>query len=83
MKKSTKKKVLITGGILLAVVLLFPVPLYYKDGGTVEYRAILYSVTEWHAHWGEGPHGEEKVREGISIEILGMEVIDNTYFHLY
>jgi hypothetical protein len=31
------------------VFLLFPVRLNYKDGGTIEYKAILYDVIFWHA----------------------------------
>ena len=31
-----------------AVILLFPLQLRLKDGGTVQYRAILYSVQNVH-----------------------------------
>ncbi len=34
--------------IVLSIILLSPVTLEYDDGGTVEYRAILYSVQDVH-----------------------------------
>lgn len=45
-----KKKVIkIICWILVALVLLVPIPMYYKDGGTVSYNAVLYSVTKVHS----------------------------------
>ena len=69
-----KKKVMLAVGILLAVILLVPVPLRCKDGGSIEYHAILYSVTDWHVREGREDSGSI---EGITIEILGIEVFDN------
>ena len=78
MKKSKKNKVLIIVGIiLLAFILLVPVPLRIKDGGSVEYKAVLYSVTDWHSMAERDSNGEMTHWEGISIEILGIEVFDN------
>ncbi len=34
---------------LVALVLFVPIPLRYKDGGTVKYSALLYSVTKVHS----------------------------------
>ena len=34
---------------LVALVLLVPIPVHYKDGGTVSYNAVLYSVTKVHS----------------------------------
>lgn len=77
MKKSTKK-VLIAIGVVAAI-LLFPVPIQQlTDGGTVTYKAILYSVTDWHEMIGlDSDDGKTTYVEGISIEILGIEVFDN------
>ncbi len=45
-----KKKILkVICWILVALVLLVPIPVHYKDGGTVSYNAILYSVTKVHS----------------------------------
>ena len=43
-----KGKAIAIGLILLGFILLLPIPLRYKDGGTVEYRALLYSVYDVH-----------------------------------
>lgn len=83
MKKSKKNKVLIIVGIiLLAVILLVPVPLRIKDGGSVEYKAVLYSVTDWHAMAGQDSNGKMTYVEGISIKILGIEIFDNADWSL-
>lgn len=76
MKKSTKKKVLIAAGVVAAI-LLFPVPVQYLDGGSVTYKAILYSVTDWHEMTDLNSDGKTTYVEGLSIEILGIEVFDN------
>ena len=41
-----KKKKIITIIILLFVFSLMPVTIHYKDGGTVEYRVVLYQVIQ-------------------------------------
>lgn len=76
MEKNTKKKRLIRNIIIIIalIVLLFPIKLRYKDGGTVEYKAIVYSVTDYHAiHSAEGEY-----LVGITVEVFGIEVFDNT-----
>lgn len=77
MKKSTKKVLIATG--VVAAILLFPVTIQQRtDGGTVTYKAILYSVTDWHEMTGlDSDDGKTTYVEGLSIEILGIEVFDN------
>lgn len=73
-KKKGKKKTGIIIIVVILIILLFPIPLHYKDGGTVEYKAIVYSVTDYHAiHSAEGEY-----LVGQTIEIFGIEVFDNT-----
>ena len=43
-----RKKVVTGICILLAIVLLIPIPMRLKDGGTVVYNAILYQVENVH-----------------------------------
>ena len=69
------KKLLAGICIVLALMLLIPVPMRLKDGGSVEWNAVLYTVTDVHrirptpsSVW------EENFEEGIIIEILGREV---------
>ena len=66
-----KKKALVIAGIILAIVLLFPVPMRLKDGGTVKYQAVLYSISDVHRLSLESETGYE---EGMIIEILGVEI---------
>lgn len=70
-----KRKIVVGIVIVLLIVLLIPFPLRYKDGGTVEYRAVLYSVTNYHAEDnGDGYY------TGIQVKVLGITVYDNTNF---
>ena len=46
---------------------------YVNDGGSVEYRALLYKITDYHQI---APVGSDYI-EGIGIEILGIEVFNN------
>ena len=69
-----KGKAIAIGLILLMFILLIPIPLRYKDGGTVEYRALLYSVYDVHRLATEPAGGYD---EGIIVEILGIEIFNN------
>lgn len=62
--------------VILAVLLLFPVPIRMKDGGSVEYKATLYSVTDVHRASGD-PHSDKEFLEGIIIEVFGVEIYNN------
>jgi len=75
-----KKRIIIVTAIILALILLFPIPLWYKDGGSIEFRSIvnLYSITRLH-EWrpvGEGKEGGYNV--GIEIRLFGLKVYRNT-----
>ncbi len=72
------KKILIVTTCILLLVLLFPTPLYLKDGGTVEYRAILYKVSKVHRIASdEDREAGKEFYEGIIVEIFGIEVFNN------
>lgn len=79
-----KKKMYTIIVIILLLVLLLPVPLSYKDGGTTEYKAVLYSIYNYHAIWYEEGHfSEEEYRGflvGSVVEVFGIEVYNNTRF---
>ncbi len=47
MKNNKKRKRLIILCLIL-LILCIPIKYNYKDGGTVSYRAILYSYTKYH-----------------------------------
>ena len=60
--------------ILLVLVLLIPIPIRLKDGGTVEYRAVLYCVTDVHRI---SPEIDGGYIDGTVVEILGMEIYND------
>ena len=61
--------------ILLAIVLLIPIPLRLKDGGTVVYKALFYSVSR--VHRLAYVKAEKEYEEGIIIKVLGIEVYND------
>ncbi len=63
-----KKKIIIAAVLVLAI-LLIPVPCRLKDGGSTEYIAVLYTVTDVHRIVSP-----EKYEDGITVEILGKEI---------
>lgn len=68
-----KKKMILVGAIILLLILLFPIPLYLKDGGSVEFRALFYTIIKYHKLVAE----REEYVEGIEIKILGRKVYSN------
>ena len=69
-----KKKTILAICILVMIILLIPIPMRMKDGGTVKYQALLYSVSDVHRLALSTESGYE---DGIVIEILGMQVFNN------
>ena len=69
------KKIWIVIIVIIALILLFPIPMRLKDGGSIKFQAALYSVTKYHklAHETESGY-----IDGIGIEILGLEVLNTT-----
>ena len=61
--------------ILLVIILLIPIPLRLKDGGTVVYKALAYSVSR--VHRLVSVKAEKEYEEGIIIKVLGIEVYNN------
>ncbi len=71
-----KKRIIAGFCILLAIILLFPIPMHLKDGGSVEYRAILYTVKVVH-QLNPVADTTQPYREGTIIEFLGIEIFNN------
>lgn len=74
--KSKKKIAIIIAIIALAIILLFPIRLCLEDGGSVEYRAILYTYTDV-KRLGVEVGGQMDYQEGTIVEIVGVEVYNN------
>ncbi len=66
-----KKKLLI---IILILILIIPIPFHLKDGGTIEFKALLYQVSKVHKLNSNSPSGYDN---GIIIKIFGIKVFDN------
>lgn len=67
------KKITIGVIIVIAVILLFPIPLRLKDGGSIKFKAMLYSITKYHQI---NPELNCGYVDGIEIKILGRKVLD-------
>lgn len=61
--------------VLICAVLLVPIPSKYKDGGTVEFNAILYSVRKEHSLSSEGGYNV-----GTRVRILLWTVYDDVKY---
>ena len=69
-----KKNLLIGALALLLLCGLIPRKQFLEDGGSVEYRALLYSVTDVREIGGNGP---DEYREGLRVEVLGVKIFDS------
>lgn len=69
-----KRKNIVILSVIIAIVLLIPIPSYFKDGGTVEYNAVLYGVTKRHSIHSNG------YDIGTEIRILWFEVYNDVEF---
>lgn len=67
-----KKLIVIAAGVLLLACLI-PIPFHLKDGGTVEYRAVLYTVSKVHRLAGDF-EAEKPYQEGTVVKVLGIEL---------
>lgn len=65
-----KKKIIIVVCVIL-IVMLIPAKIQLKDGGTIEYKSILYKISMVHRLIDNG------YDIGTEIEILGLKVYDN------
>lgn len=69
-----KKKILVISVAIITLVLLLPKTIHLKDGGTIEYKALLYKITKYHQI---NERSESGYNDGIGIEILGLEIYNN------
>ena len=74
MKKKLKKHIIIGTVLVILAMLLIPIPRYLKDGGTVEYNALLYSVHQVHSLNLDGGYNV-----GTRVRVLFWEVFDNVH----
>ncbi len=70
------KKILVWILAIALIVLLIPVPMRLKDGGTVVYKSVLYSIEDVH-RLNPDMESVAQYSEGTVIKILGMEIFNN------
>jgi len=66
-----KKNIILIIAIVIFILMLIPVPIRLKDGGSVEYKAILYKYTKIHRINEKSSTGYE---DGWELRILGLQV---------
>ena len=70
-----KKNIVIIIVILLLIILLFPIQINrLNDGGTVEYRTLLYSITKYHRL---DENIDDGYIDGIEIKVFGKKIYSN------
>lgn len=69
-----KKKIIIVVIVIAVILMLVPIPSRLKDGGSIEYKAVLYKITKVHRINLDSPTGYD---EGIIIKLLGKKIYDN------
>ena len=70
-----KKKKIIIVSIVVFALMLIPIPNRLKDGGSVEYKAVLYQYTKIHSL---NEHSVTGYADGWELYILGIRVGGNT-----
>ncbi len=69
-----KKKILIAVIVIILLVLLIPIPMRLKDGGTIEYKALIYTISKVHRLNHNSKSGYDN---GLIIKIFGKEIYNN------
>ena len=77
MKKTKKRALLVIAVVLVLALLLTPIPLGLKDGGSVRFKGLVYEVTKIHQLPSEIDADYEYI-EGIEVKILGVTVYRKT-----
>ena len=80
-----KKKIVIGIVVFFMLVLLIPIRMQMKDGGSVQYKAVLYTVTKYHQITMEMDDENEEVadsgcRVGWGVKVLGLEIFNNVKY---
>lgn len=72
-----KKTLAVTAIIVVLVILLTPIRMNLKDGGSVKYKSMVYEVTKIHQLAPE-VDGVKPYIDGFEVKILGMTVYRET-----
>lgn len=72
-----KKKIIISIIIIIMIILLVPIPHHLKDGGTVEWRSLTYSISKVHSLYSVDEY-KMGYKDGIIIKLFNMTIYKNT-----
>lgn len=72
-----KRNMIIIAIILILLVLLTPIRMNLKDGGSVRYKSLVYEVTKIHQLSLE-VDGVKPYTDGLEVKILGITVYRET-----
>ena len=72
-----KKTLAVTAIIVVLVILLTPIRMNLKDGGSVRYKSLVYEVTKIH-QLAPDADGVKPYIDGFEVKILGMTVYRET-----
>ena len=74
MKKKTFAAIAI---IVVLIILLTPIRMYLKDGGSVRYKSLVYEVTKIH-QFAPDVDGVKPYIDGFEVKIFGVTVYRET-----
>ena len=73
-----KKKLIRILLILFFLMILLPIEVgHVKDGGSVVYKGLIYTVKKVHSFKSTPPEEEQQFYEGIVIKIFNVEIFNN------
>ena len=72
-----KKSFVVIAIIVVLVILLIPVRMNLKDGGSVRYKSLVYEVTKIHQFAPEAD-GVKPYIDGFEIKMLGITIYRET-----
>ena len=72
-----KKTFVVIAMIVVLVILLTPIRMNLKDGGSVRYKSLIYEVTKIHK-LASDVDGVKPYIDGFEVKILGMTVFRET-----
>jgi len=75
--KNNRKKAIIAAIILAAAVLLFPIRMNLKDGGSVAYKSLIYEIIKIH-RLSPNDDGANPYIDGIEIKLFDITVYKAT-----
>lgn len=82
-----KKRYILIAVAVILLILLVPIPKQFDDGGSKQYSALIYTVTDYHSMLRGTEHDGKVIKEGYiigrEVELFGQTVYDSTRRKIY